>query len=71
MNELQVSNNQRPCSTGEHEILMEITAKDGQKQIVKMDTPMLSYLNKQLEKIEQTFPRCYVYKKNSNTKNGN
>jgi hypothetical protein len=41
---------------------MQLTAKDGKKSALKMDVRMLGFLHEQLEKVEQAFPRCYVYK---------
>jgi len=42
---------------------MELTTKDGQRRVFSLDVHALAFLHEQLEKVEQAFPRCYVYNK--------
>jgi len=59
----QLSSTQRQVQSGEHELLMELTTKDGQRRVFSLDVHALAFLHEQLEKVEQAFPRCYVYNK--------
>uniref|UniRef100_A0A915MLC0 Uncharacterized protein n=1 Tax=Meloidogyne javanica TaxID=6303 RepID=A0A915MLC0_MELJA len=55
--------NVRQVQSGDHELLMELTTKDGQRRVFSLDVHALAFLHEQLEKVEQAFPRCYVYNK--------
>ncbi|KAL7073492.1 hypothetical protein ACQ4LE_007566 [Meloidogyne hapla] len=61
--DINVSSSQKQVQSGDHEILMEFTTKDGQRRVFSLDVHALAFLREQLEKVEQAFPRCYVYKK--------
>nr|CAD2158377.1 unnamed protein product [Meloidogyne enterolobii] len=61
--DINLSSTQRQVQSGEHELLMELTTKDGQRRVFSLDVHALAFLHEQLEKVEQAFPRCYVYNK--------
>ncbi|CAK5087444.1 unnamed protein product [Meloidogyne enterolobii] len=61
--DINLSSTQRQVQSGDHELLMELTTKDGQRRVFSLDVHALAFLHEQLEKVEQAFPRCYVYNK--------